>query len=115
MKSNLYCDRDRRLGPITEKRSEAISLGQCLRFEKSNARKKASIAVKKSWAVGKLAKHRIVWTPEMDEELKRLCELYSFKWMRTEGAKRIGVGEHSLRDRLKYLGLKCKQKYPKNV
>lgn len=98
----------RKRGPLSDTKKAAISSGQIRRW--ADPRKRAI-------AMAALVPRHVDWTTEMDAELRALFATRPWRWLKTAGAKRIGVGDHTLRRRIRELGLKKdgwrKRRYPR--
>ena len=112
--SDLLCAKPKRKkgwpkGKSRGARSEsdrlAISAGLKQRWQDSQWRSQRVRVCVQSWSTGSRAKDRVLWTEEMDARLRELHRTLDFSVLRTLGAQKIGVGEHTLRTRLKELGL----------
>jgi hypothetical protein len=88
-----------------QKIGRANSESQRKRWADPAKKDRAVVGCLKGWKDGKRSKDRVVWNAEMDDLLRRLYYRYGFQFVRTEGAKKIGVSERSLRMRLKFLGV----------
>jgi hypothetical protein len=99
-----YVKPDLRTGWCSPQRTAAISTGQTKRFTDPAARAAMAVALKQSWADGK--RPTIVWTAAMDAQLIAWhADAREYRWLRTVGAKTLGVGDLKLRQRMKFLGL----------
>lgn len=94
------------MGQVHKQKIAAANVrGQIRRWEDPAKRAAATLGIARCWSTGARAAERVVWTSEMDDLLRNLYQNNKFCWLRSEGARRIGVGEGTLRKRLKSLGL----------